>query len=95
MSKEITLEGNLSIERALELRDQLLNTVENTREIVFKFKRVTCVDLSFLQLLYSTCRAASETQTVLSFANSIPDILQKKIDQAGFSHQFQNLVSES
>ena len=54
----LTLDGDLTVNRAEELHAMLLRALDKANHLVVKFDSITEVDLSFFQLLHSAQRTA-------------------------------------
>jgi anti-anti-sigma regulatory factor len=56
--KTLEIEGECTLDRAVELKSLLLEALQDGGDLLLKLDKVTAVDLSFLQLLCSAHRAA-------------------------------------
>ncbi len=83
----LALEGKLTIERAGELREQLLRALDSVAHgdvLALRFEEVESVDLSFLQLLWAAYRSA-QTRGVTVSVQSLPAPLVAASVRAGFA----------
>jgi anti-anti-sigma regulatory factor len=80
----IKLAGELTIERAEELRKMLGDKLERTERLFLSFAEVTEVDVSFLQLLCSAHRTALKVQKCFWIDKDRPEALRSAIKEAGF-----------
>lgn len=80
----IKLSGDLTVERAAELRKILEDQLERTERLLLSFAEVTEVDISFLQLLCSTHRTALKVSKSFWLDKDRPEALRSAIKGAGF-----------
>jgi anti-anti-sigma regulatory factor len=80
----IKLSGELTIERAEELRKMLRDTLERTERLFLSFTEVTEVDVSFLQLLCSAHRTALKANKSFWLDKDRPEALRSAIKEVGF-----------
>ena len=83
-ARAITLEGDLSIRRACELKDLLLTALKEGRQVVLEFGEYVGSDLSLLQLLCSAHRTAARLGISLTFGDTVPADFRKTTEQAGY-----------
>ena len=82
----LALSGELTIERAEELRLKLLKSIKKVGTLVLNLKKVTKVDLSCIQLLCSTNRTFYEENKQISIQdNGGSDVFNTVMRDAGFS----------
>ena len=88
MQKEVVLtaEGDLTVERAIELKRMLLNALRDAASVAILFKENSRLDVSFLQLLCAAKRSALASGKDLKLVQNIPDNLLAEIRTAGYSH---------
>jgi ABC-type transporter Mla MlaB component len=56
--KTLEIEGECTLDRAVEIKSQLLEALQDGGDLILNLDKVTAVDLSFLQLLCAAHRAA-------------------------------------
>lgn len=78
------LEGIWTIERACELRQLLLECLNEEQEVIVDVGGVVEVDLSFLQLLCSAHRTFSRHHKQLSLDDDKPEALKEFVKNAGY-----------
>jgi anti-anti-sigma regulatory factor len=76
--------GDLTIENVLELRNNLLNSLDKAEQLLLTFENVTATDLSFIQLLCSAHRTAVRSEKNLKLDNHRPDVLKAAVRETGF-----------
>jgi anti-anti-sigma regulatory factor len=81
----VVLSGDLTIERAAELRETLLAALKENGSIVVGLEGVTGVDLSFLQLLCATHRALFLTDKTVSIRGADRELLSGIMEASGFT----------
>jgi len=81
----ITLEDVLTLPYADEIRNVLIKALDEAHEVAITFRNVTELDLSCLQLLCSARRSAIRVNKRLSLAGSMPELVQRSIETAGYS----------
>ena len=82
----LIVEGNLTIERAGELKGTLLNALKDAASIGICFKEDSRIDVSFLQLVCAAHRSACSSGKQLKIIQTIPDTLLKEIRNGGYAH---------
>jgi anti-anti-sigma regulatory factor len=80
----ITLDGNLTVNRAEELRMLLIKVLVGADRVHVDFGSVTDVDLSCLQLLCSAHRSASRMKRRLSLSGDWPEPFRQAVEDAGY-----------
>ena len=76
--------GDLTIERATELKSHLLTELAQSEGLQLAFRDVTSVDLSFLQLVCATHRMAQTTRKTFAMHRSWPAPLRETVVNAGY-----------
>lgn len=75
--KVLTWEGTLSIERAAELKNELMNAFEASSQVVVSLSLVENLDLSIIQLLASASLEALRTGKSFHLTGTIhPEVAQ-------------------
>lgn len=83
---EITLEGELLIERAAELKDKVSRALEGSPVLTIDLGGATDMDLSFLQLLCSAHKAAMEGGKTLRLRGGA-ETFGRRVIEAGFNRK--------
>ena len=81
----LSLKGALTIERAGELKEVLIDALNKEDCVVLNLEAVTQVDLSCLQLLCSAHRTSLELNKQFILEGGQPEPLQQAIRDAGFT----------
>ena len=81
----ITLDGNLTVVQAEELRSLLIKAIIDAEQVCLDFGTVADVDLSCLQLLCSAHRSASRMKKSVSLSADWPEVFKKTVEEAGYS----------
>ena len=76
------LEGGLTVPRMVDLQRNILRAVETTQELVLDLKRVTEIDLSFLQLICSAQRYARQRGKAFSVTST--EEFEQAVTRYGF-----------
>ena len=80
----ITLEGNLTVTQAEELRMLLIKALVDADHVHVDFGSLTGVDLSCLQLLCSAHRSASRIKRRFSLSADWPELFKQTVEDAGY-----------
>ncbi len=81
----LTFAGDLTVNQAPEIRMTFIKALIDADQVLLKFKNVSDIDLTFLQLLCSAHRSAIRLNKQITFDGSRPDLLKKTVDAAGYS----------
>ncbi len=81
----ITLDGDLTVQRAEELRMLLIRGIIDADRVQVDFGPVTDADLSCLQLLCSAHRSAGRMQKDVSLSGAWPAAFTRVVDEAGYA----------
>ncbi len=81
----ITLEGDLTVNRAEELRMLLIKALIDADRVHIDFGAVHDADLSCLQLLCSAHRSAGRMKRSLSLSGNWPQPVEKTIRAGGYA----------
>lgn len=84
---ELILGGALTIENASAIRKQLIKTLIRTDEMVVSVDADALVDISFLQLLCSAHRTASNLGKALTLRPLPSDNFLVAVENAGFTRK--------
>ena len=77
--KLVQLQGSLTVDRALTLKQEMDAAFAAGNAIQFDFSQVEDLDLACLQLLYAATRLASKEGKELHFRGSIPAKVSKRL----------------
>jgi len=80
----LLFEGNLTIRRAVEIRDMILNHFKNNDSLMISFGKVDSVDISFLQLLCSMHMLAVKENKTVRLDTPVSDELKKVMRHTGY-----------
>lgn len=87
----ITFEGSQTIEKAEEIKAILLSSIKGKkREILLNLSRVEKIDLSFLQLIYSSSLEAVKKNKKISITGKIPENIKNLIKLSGYNKKTAN-----
>ncbi|MCP4754601.1 MAG: STAS domain-containing protein [Proteobacteria bacterium] len=81
----LSLEGDLTIQKAADLKKHLTDSLELTEHCILDLKQVTMVDLSCVQLFYSAYRTALSLNKRISLLGDCPEVFKRAIEEAGYS----------
>jgi len=85
----LTFEGAQTIEKALSVKEVLLQAIQGDREkILLNLSKVEKVDLSFLQLLHAAGLEAEKSGKELALTGSVPETFLSAVKLAGFDKNF-------
>lgn len=80
----LTLSGELTIERAEELKSSLLERLQTSDSLTVDAAGVTSIDISCLQLLYATCLSAEEHGKRMTIIDSGSGLLETAMRAVGW-----------
>ncbi len=81
----VTLEGDLTLPHAKEMKKAFLKALVEADDVSIGFDDVQEVDLSCLQMLCSVHRSALRLKKQVRFGDTSPKILKAAADAAGYS----------
>jgi anti-anti-sigma factor len=81
----LKLDGDLTVERADELKEALLEAIRSVNKVFYNVEGVTSVDLACLQLLCSAHRTAASMNKEFAEQGSRPEVFEEVIESAGFA----------
>ncbi len=84
-AETLVLDGDLTIQQAQTLKQELLTAIASNRNLVINLASVSSVDLSFLQLLCSAHRSLIGAGQTLSIAKPVPPLIRQTMALSGFS----------
>lgn len=82
----ITLEGELTLPFAEELKGIFIKALMHADEVFIVFQNVQDVDLSCLQLLCAAHRSAVRLKKHVTFSEGPTTVMKKAVETAGFAH---------
>lgn len=81
----LTLEGDLTIGQALDLKAALLDAQKETMHLSVKVEEVTAIDITGLQLLCSTHRTMMKQQKEFTMNEFVLEDVRKTIGESGYA----------
>ena len=81
----LILDGDLTVQRAGELRAALMDSISRADNIVLNLERVTGFDLSCLQLLCAAHRSAEKLCKRLTVADTKSGLFRRVVEDAGYA----------
>jgi len=81
----VTLEGELNVSCADELKEILINALSNGEHVKLDLQQVTEVDLSCLQLLCSAHRTSVRLNKIIGFTGTCPASLKDIAERSGYA----------
>lgn len=81
----LTVEGDVTIMRANELKTALMNSLDKVNHVLLNFEKATAVDLTCLQLLYSAHMTSSRMNKCLTF-EGCSEHFKRTMADAGISN---------
>ena len=82
----ITIDGDLSLQYAKELKELFHQAINETNTIRIDLEKVSYIDLSFFQLLYAAQQKCKALKKDIYFNESSLDFIKTSVNEAGFSH---------
>ncbi len=80
----LTLEGDLTIQNAEELKMMIAESITKTGKLVITHKNVSEVDFSYLQLLSSTYKTCEITGKQIDINTGEEEKIKEIFERAGF-----------
>lgn len=80
----MTIEKELTIYTALEIKEYFLNALEKFDEIKVQIKDVENIDLSFLQLIESLRKTAEEYEKKVEISAQLQNGTRSLVENSGF-----------
>ncbi len=81
----VTLEGDLTLPHAEEMKKAFLKALVEADDVSISFNDIQDVDLSCLQMLCSVHRSAVRLKKKVRFDDTPPEIFKAAADAAGYS----------
>ena len=81
----LIMEGNLTVERAAELKGMLLDALKCSASVIIHFKENSKIDVSFLQLVCAAYRSGLGSGKHIKLSRTIPDTLLQEIRSGGYA----------
>ena len=80
----LTLSGDITIQRAAQLKDALVNAVEKVKHLTLNLEAVTAMDLTALQLLCAMHRSLTGSGKTLAVAGVVPAAVRQVVTDSGY-----------
>ena len=80
----LSLDGELTLQRADELRAALMSSLSSADHLVLNVESVTGIDLSCLQLLCAAHRSSEKLNKRLTITGERPDVFRRVVEDAGY-----------
>jgi anti-anti-sigma regulatory factor len=90
----LVLDGELTVQRADELRAALMNSLSCAGHLVLSFENVTGIDLSCLQLLCAAHRTSAKLNKRLTITGRTPEVFKRAVEDAGYVRHAACIVDE-
>jgi len=84
-TETITLEGDLTVSSAEELRNLLIRSLSDSSRVGVNLEHVAEVDLTILQLLCSAHRTSAQMNKSIGFTGALPEALKNIAVRSGFA----------
>jgi len=81
----LTLEGELTLPHAEELKKALLSALLDADDVSIGFGSVQKVDVSCIQLFCSAHRSAVRLKKRVSFGSTLPPVVNEAVEVAGYA----------
>jgi len=81
----LVMEGNLTIQQAGAVREELQSALKKGQHIELDMEAVKAADLAFLQLLCSAHRTSVNMGKTLAFKGEIPAVFRKSVEDNGYA----------
>lgn len=83
---KLTFEGEMTIEKVVEVKDALINALNQIDQVYIDVEKVSRVDLSFLQLLYSAFKDSKSKNKKIQMMDTMSDAFRLSVKEVGFSY---------
>jgi anti-anti-sigma regulatory factor len=83
--KVIHLRGNLTVDRATALKDEMAKSAVRGGDLTLDFSQAATIDLSFVQLIYATSRKVHAAGGKLRFAGDLSAEIGQTLAVGGLS----------
>lgn len=90
LEQVLNFEGTLSIGRADTIKKDLINTLNETDNLVVDLSKVESIDLSFIQILYAVKKEAVLKKKSFNITGSIDENIKKLLSLTNFFRSFDN-----
>ena len=80
----ITLEGDVRVQRAEELRKDLKSSIDSYEQTFLNVTRLSDIDLSFVHLLYAARRYAKKKKRSLQLTGTFQSNVLRRLQIGGF-----------
>jgi len=82
----VKLDGRLTVERAVQLKEILLKEIGRSDDIVVDCSSAIDMDVSFLQILYAASRFCESNKKKFALSGRCSEVMKKVLRKAGFCH---------
>lgn len=86
--------GEMTVGQVAGLKDELLQAIEQTADLVVDISRVTAIDIAGLQLLVSSWKLASQRNGRLSLVTGDNQPFAHLVKQAGMTRPLEGLFGD-
>ena len=83
----VTLEGDVRVQRAEEIRKQLEDSISSNEQTFLNVSRMSDVDLSFVHLLYAARRYAKKRKRTFRLTGTFQETVLTRLKIGGFLEQ--------
>lgn len=91
---ELVLEGDLSIDKAAKIYDELLPMAAKPEFECIRIRNVLNIDLAAIQMLAAFAKSQKMKGRNVEFAFELDDQLSELLDQAGISDMMQSIAMD-
>ena len=84
-SAEIAAEGDLIVRDSIEIREQLLNVLDNYQNIEIHFKNIERIDITALQLLVALSKEAVKQEKLVKYTFEETEYISAILNNSGFN----------
>jgi anti-anti-sigma factor len=81
--KILTLEGNLTINRAEEVKNKILESFMNTKQVLLNLAHAENIDVSFIQILYAAKNEARKQKKEFHLTGTVKENVLRSFIMAG------------
>ncbi len=80
---QLNFSGDLTLNNVEAIKKDIISLIKDATKIKVEIRKVTNIDLSFIQLLYSMKKQFKEN---ITFDIELPETLKSMMENAGFSN---------
>jgi anti-anti-sigma regulatory factor len=89
----IRVEGDFDVTFSAEMKQRCVETIVSRKQLLLNMSQVTDIDVTFIQLLWATMRAAEKEGIVFTLAGPVPENIHCIVREAGFGDRLASLLS--